>query len=80
MNIAFTSTSVSISMPGYVDKMLKRFRPHYLLPFHIPAQTPGRYTIPVYTKVQHAIVNDSPPLSPDQRIERQALSLAPISS
>jgi hypothetical protein len=47
MNIAFTPTSVSISMPGYVDKMLKIIRPHYLLPSHRPAQTSGRYTIPV---------------------------------
>ena len=25
MHIAFTPTTVSISMPGYIDKMLKRF-------------------------------------------------------
>ena len=73
MHIDFTPTSVSISMPGYVDKMLKRFRPHYLLPTHRPAQTPGRYTIPVYSKVQYANIDDSPPLSPEQRTELQAI-------
>jgi hypothetical protein len=73
MHISFTPTSVSISMPGYIDKMLKRFRPHYRLPTHRPAQTPGRYTIPVYSKVQYANVDDSPPLAPDQRTELQAI-------
>jgi hypothetical protein len=58
MNIAFTPTSVSLSMPGYIDKMLKRFRPNYRLPTHRPAQTPGRYTISVHSKVQYANVDD----------------------
>jgi hypothetical protein len=73
MNIDFIPTFVSISMPGYVDKMLKRFRPHYLLPSHRPTQTPGPYSIPVYSKVQHAIIDNSPPLSTDQRKELQAI-------
>ncbi len=73
MHIYFTPTSVSISMPGYIDKMLKRFRPHYRLPTHRPAHTPGRYTIPVHSKVQYANVDDSPPLAPDQRTELQAI-------
>jgi len=73
MNISFTPTSVSISMPGYIDKMLKRFRPHFRLPTHRPAQTPGRYTIPVYSKVQYANVDNSPALDPEQRTELQAI-------
>jgi hypothetical protein len=32
MDIAFTPSSVSISMPGDIEKMLQRFRPNYLLP------------------------------------------------
>ena len=73
MHIFFTPTSVSISMSGYIDKMLKRFRSHYRLPTHRPAQTSGRYTIPVYSNVQYANVDDSPPLAPDQRTELQAI-------
>ncbi len=60
-------------MPGYIDKILKRFCPHYRLPTHRPAQTPGRYTIPVYSKIQYANVDDSPSLAPDQRTELQAI-------
>jgi hypothetical protein len=49
MAIAFNAarTAVTISMPGYVQKMLTRFRPHYLDKDHRPARTPGRYIAPV---------------------------------
>jgi hypothetical protein len=36
-------------MPGYVTKMLQRFRPQYLLPSHRSPRTPGRYIPPSYT-------------------------------
>ncbi len=38
--------TVSISMPGYLQKALTRFRPHYLLPGHRAAKTPGQSTDP----------------------------------
>ncbi len=42
MNIAFnTRTAVTISMPGYVYKMLTRFCPQFLDKAHRPAQTPS---------------------------------------
>ncbi len=47
MKISFnaTCTAVTISMPGYVNKMLTRFRPHSLHTSHRPARTPGKYII-----------------------------------
>jgi hypothetical protein len=43
MTIQFNPTlnTVNISMPGYLEKTLTRFRPHYLLPSHRAARTPG---------------------------------------
>ena len=47
--------TVSLSMPGYVTKILQRFRPQYLLPGHRPAKNPGRYIAPSsYTRYQRA--------------------------
>ncbi len=44
MKIAFNTarTAVTISMPGYVQKMLTRFRPQFLDKAHHAARTPGR--------------------------------------
>jgi hypothetical protein len=75
MNISFTSNSVTISMPSYVEKMMTRFRPHYLLPNHRPAAIPGKYALPVYSKilVQRPIIDTSAPLSFEQHTEIQAI-------
>ena len=53
--------------------MLKRFRPSYLSSSHRPATTPGKYTVPVYCRIQIAKVDTSPPLSPTQTTELQAI-------
>jgi hypothetical protein len=54
--------TVSLSMPEYVPKMLARFCPGVALR---GAASPAVYTPPQYgTRVQHAPVDDSPPLSP----------------
>jgi hypothetical protein len=49
MNIAFntTRTAVTISMPGYLQKILTRVRPQFLDTAHRPARTPGRYIAPI---------------------------------
>ncbi len=73
MDIKFTPSAVSISMPGYIDKMLQRFRPSYLLPSHRPSHAPGKYTIPVFRRIQHVEIDDSPMLSPSQTKELQAI-------
>jgi hypothetical protein len=73
MHIAFDEHSVSISMPGYITKMLKRFRPTYFSPSHRPATTPGKYTVAVYRRIQLAKVDTSPSLSPTETTELQAI-------
>jgi hypothetical protein len=73
MDIQFTPSTVTLSMPGYIEKMLKRFRPNYLLPSHRPSRTPGKYTISVYRRIQYVEIDDSPPLSPSQKTELQAI-------
>jgi hypothetical protein len=73
MHIAFTDSTVSISTPGYIKKMLKRFRPNYHSPAHRPATTPGKYTILIYRRIQLAKVNKSPPLSSTKTTELQAI-------
>jgi hypothetical protein len=73
MHITFDDHSVSISMPGYITKMLKRFRPTYLSASHRPATTPGKYTVPVYRRIQLAKVDTSPPLSATETTELQAI-------
>jgi hypothetical protein len=73
MDITFTPSSVSISMPGYIEKMLQRVRLNYLLPSHRPSHTPGKYTIPVFRRIQHVDIDDSPTLSPAQTKELQAI-------
>jgi hypothetical protein len=62
-------------MPGYVHKMLTRFRPQFLDPAHRPAQTPGRYITPVYGRKspQLTSVDDSPRLPPESVTELQAI-------
>jgi hypothetical protein len=66
MNIAFNTarTAVTISMPGYVQKMLTRFRPQFLDKTHRPARTPGRYIAPIYGQKspQLTSIDDSPRL------------------
>jgi hypothetical protein len=77
MNIAFNTarTAVTISMPGYVHKMLTRFRPQYLETTHRPAQTPGRHIAPVYGRKspQLTSVDNSPRLPPESITELQAI-------
>jgi hypothetical protein len=77
MNIAFnrTRTAVTISMPGYVHKMLTRFRSQFLDPAHRPAQTPGRYIVPVYGRKSPQLTSfdDSPRLPPESITELQAI-------
>ena len=77
MNIAFNTqrTAVTLSMPGYVSKMLTRFRPQYLNPSHRPAYTPGRYIAPIYgNKSPQTTTHDtSSTLDATQRTELQAI-------
>jgi hypothetical protein len=73
MDITFTPTFIIISMPGYIEKMLQRFRPNFLLPSHRPSHTPGKYTIPVFRRIQHVEIDDSSTLSPAQTEELQAI-------
>ncbi len=48
------------------------FRPTYLSSYR-PATTPGKYTIPVYRRIQLAKVDTSPPLSPTETTELQEI-------
>jgi hypothetical protein len=50
MAIAFDRArkTVSLSMPGYVTKMLQRFRPQYLLPGHRAAKTRALHSVVLY--------------------------------
>jgi hypothetical protein len=77
MKIAFNTarTAVTISMPGYVQKMLTRFRPQFLDKAHRPARTPGRYIIPIYGKKspQLTSIDASPRLPPEDVTELQAI-------
>ncbi len=66
--------TVSISMPGYVKKMLQRFRPQYLLPGHRPPRTPGVYIAPSFNKKpQTVFIDRSEKLSPALITELQAI-------
>ena len=61
-------------MPGYVKKMLQRFRPQYLLPGHRPPRTPGVYIAPSFSKKPQTIFIDrSEKLSPTLITELQAI-------
>jgi hypothetical protein len=76
MSISFDRVrhTVSLSMPGYVTKMLHRFRPQYLLPGHRAARTPGRYIPPSYTSgPQVVFVDNTETLSPTLITELQAI-------
>jgi hypothetical protein len=77
MRIAFNTarTAVTISMPGYVHKMLTSFRPQFFDKAHRPAQTPGRYIVTVYGQKtpQLTSVDDSPRLPPESITELQAI-------
>jgi hypothetical protein len=42
MDTKFTPSTVTLSMPGYIEKMLKRFRLNYLLPSRRPSRTRGK--------------------------------------
>jgi hypothetical protein len=66
--------TVSISMPGYVKKMLQRFRPQFLLPGHRPPRTPGIYIAPTFSKKPQTIFIDrTEKLSPVLITELQAI-------
>jgi hypothetical protein len=73
MMVAFdrSQRTVSLAMPGYTNKMLTRFRPHYLNPSHRVTKSPGVYIPPNYgqTKHQLAQVDSSATLSPAQKLE-----------
>jgi histone deacetylase 1/2 len=76
MAISFNrqNKTVSISMPGYVKKMLQRFRPQYLLPGHRPPRTPGVYIAPSFSKKPQTIfIDKSEKLSPTLVTELQAI-------
>jgi hypothetical protein len=77
MNIVFNTarTAVTISMPGYVQKMLTRFWPTFLDKAHRPARSPGRYIAPVYGQKspQLTSVDASPRLPPEDITELQAI-------
>jgi hypothetical protein len=71
-NISFGPGSASLSMPGYIDKALERFRPQYLLPTHRAAATPRKYHLkdsdpstysrPIALPLHHE--NTTPPFTP----------------
>ena len=66
--------TVSLSMPGYVTKMLQRFRPQYLLPGHRSPRTPGIYIPPSYTPgPQVTFVDKTEKLNPTLITELQAI-------
>ncbi len=73
MNISFAPDSISISMPGYINKALTRFRPQYLLSTHRAATTPGKYNSSIYPRIQYVKEDKSPLLTPTQRTEIQAI-------
>ncbi len=62
-------------MPGYLEKALTRFRPHYLLPSHRAAGTPGRYIPPSYGSKLPQLAPEDPThfLSYEQKKEIQAI-------
>ena len=61
-------------MPGYVQKMLQRFRPQYLLPGHRHPRTPGIYIAPSFSKQPPKVfVDKSAKLSPTLVTELQAI-------
>ncbi len=60
-------------MPGYINKALKCFRSHYLLPTHRAATTPGKYNSSIYLHIQYVKEDKSPLLTPTQRTEIQAI-------
>jgi hypothetical protein len=76
MAIAFDqpNKTVSISVLGYVKKMLQRFRPQYLLPGHHHHRTPGVYIAPSFNKKPKTVFIDrSEKLSPALVTELQAI-------
>jgi hypothetical protein len=60
-------------MPGYIEKALQRFRPHYVLPNHRAAATPRKYHAAIYPRIQLVKEDKSPLLTPTQRTEIQAI-------
>jgi hypothetical protein len=77
MKIQFNKrrTAVTLSMPGYIQKTLQRFRPHYLLANHRAARTPGIYAPPLYgSKLPQMATEDTTNLLTDvQKTEIQAI-------
>jgi hypothetical protein len=77
MTIQFNNlrTAVTISMPGYIQKTLLRFRPNYLLPTHRSARTPGIYVPPIYgSKLPQLATEDTTDfLTAVQKTEIQAI-------
>jgi hypothetical protein len=74
MNIAFGPDRVSLSMPGYINKELQRFRPQYLLPTHRAAVTPWKYHAAIYPRIQLVKKDKSTFfLTPTQHTEIQAI-------
>ncbi len=77
MTIRFDTklNTVNISMPGYLEKALTRFRPQYLLPSHRAARTPGHYIPPNYGSKLPQLAPEDPTdfLSPEQKKEIQAI-------
>ncbi len=73
MNITINRTKryVTISMPGYVDKLLHKLRPLGVK----PVTTPTIYTVPNYKSPQSqtATVHTSPLATPKQKRELQVI-------
>ena len=71
----YSENYVTKSMPGYLEKALTRFRPHFLLPTHRAARTPGLYIPPKYgsKKPQLATTDETAFLTPAQKTEIQAI-------
>ena len=73
MNIAVDRTHrhVTLSMPGYIEKLLRKLRPLGIK----AATTPAIYSAPNYksAKAQTATVDSSPLASPQQKHELQVI-------
>jgi hypothetical protein len=73
MKISSSPDRASLSMPGYINKALQRFRPQNFFPTHQVAATPGKYHAPVYPRIQFVKEDKSPLLTPTQRTEIQVI-------
>jgi hypothetical protein len=80
MTISFDrpNKTVSISMPGYVKKMLQRFRPQFLLPGHRQPRTPGVYIAHLSARNPRPSSSTDPKKSPRPSSQNYKLLLEPF--